>query len=53
MYIVQLHTNCPFFDHMKVAETKIIDAAAKNAPGIPWGGPGPPLGLSEGPGNAL
>ena len=27
-----------------VAETKINVAAAKNAPGVPRGGPGPPLG---------
>ena len=30
---IQLHPNCPFFDHVKVAETEINDEAAKNALG--------------------
>ena len=49
MYNVHLNTmsilNCPFFDHMKVAETKVDAATAKNAPGVPRGGSGPSLGV--------
>ena len=45
MYSVHLNAmsilNCPFFDHVKVAETKIDAATAKNAPG----GSGPSLGV--------
>ena len=43
MYALSI-LNCPFIDHVEVAETKIDAAAAKNAPGVshgvkelPWG----------------
>ena len=57
MYIVHLSAmsilNCPFFDHMEVAETKIDAAASKNAPGVPRGVQDRLWGPSEGPGDAL
>jgi hypothetical protein len=56
MYNVHLNAmsilNCPFFDHMKVAETKVDAATAKNAPGVPRGGFRTVLGGQGGLGRA-